>query len=357
MSIRSARSLFLSLSLSLWPLLGCVDPPESSEPVGKLSAALQFPLTHHDVISVRFDVMAAGGGCDDAALASKTIPLESEPLPASVAGPGSGMHQFADGLFVLAPGSYLVCATPLTGSGPSAECGRAQNTATVVAGQTAEVLLVSQCQGKPNGGLDVVVALNDPPQITGLDLTPSKFITTCEQATLAVTATDPDGDAISYVWAVLSGPEGSSLHPGGTTATFSGPAGDYLLAITASDVHGASTMLTFPVHVSAATCAAPPAVQAIFNLRCFSCHIANSAGGLSLATPEAAFANLVGVHAVGTGCMDRVRVIPGSPATSYLIAKLRNIPPICGLPMPRNRPPLPEEEIATIESWINGLPH
>ena len=85
MSIRLARSLCLSLFLC--PLFGCVDPPESSEPVGKLSAALQFPLTQHDVISVRFDVVAAGGGCDDAALATRTIPLESEPLPASVAGP------------------------------------------------------------------------------------------------------------------------------------------------------------------------------------------------------------------------------------------------------------------------------
>jgi hypothetical protein len=55
--------------------------------------------------------------------------------------------------------------------------------------------------------------------------------------------------------------------------------------------------------------------------------------------------------------MDRVRVIAGDPAGSYLIAKLRNIPPICGVQMPRNRPPLPEEEIATIEAWIAGLPH
>ena len=355
MTIRSARNLWVSLLLS--PLLACADPPETPPAVGALSAALQFPLSAHDVTAVRFDIVPAGGSCDDPALTSKNIPLESEPLPASIAGPGAGMHQFADGLFVLAPGSYLACATPLAGGAPSVDCARAQATAVVVAGQTTEALLVSQCQGKPSGGLDVVVALNDPPQIGGLELSPSTFITTCEQATLTVTATDPDGDAISYAWEVVSGPSGPSLHPAGAAATFSGPAGDYLLSVKATDVHGASTVLTFPVHVSAATCAVPPAVQAIFTMRCFSCHIANSAGGLSLATPEAAFANLVGVSAVGAGCMDRVRVVPGSAATSYLIAKLRNIPPICGLPMPRNRPPLPEEEIATIEAWIAGLPH
>jgi hypothetical protein len=354
MSGPSARSLWLPLALL--PLLSCADPPDPG-PVGRLSAALQFPLVQHDVTSVRFDVVTAGGSCDDPALATRTVTLESEPLPASVSGAGSGMHQFADGLFVLAPGQYLVCATPLAAAGPSADCGRAQSPAQVVAEQTNEVLLVSQCRGKPNGGLDVVVALNDPPQITGLDLAPSKFVTVCESVAITVTATDPDGDAITHAWAVLSGPAGSSLHPSGATATFSGPAGDYLLAVTATDVHGASTTLSFPVHVSAATCAVPAAVQDIFNLRCFSCHVAASAGGLSLANAETSFANLVGVHALGSGCMERIRVVPGSHDTSYLIAKLRNIAPICGLPMPRNRPPLPEPEIATIEAWIDGLPH
>jgi len=351
----SGPSARLRLLLVLLPS-SCADPPDPG-PIGQLSAALQFPLTQHDVTSVRFDVIAAGGTCDDAAIATRTVVLESEPLPSSVAGAGSGMHQFADGLFVLAPGQYLVCATPLAASGPSAECARAQAPAQVVAEQTSEVLLVSQCRGKPNGGLDVVVALNDPPQITGLDIAPSKFVTVCESAAITVTATDPDGDAIAFTWAVVSGPAGSSLHPSGAAATFSGQAGDYLLAVTATDVHAASTMLSFPVHVSAATCAVPAAVQDIFNLRCFSCHVAASAGGLSLATAQASFANLVGVHAVGSGCMDRVRVVPGSPETSYLVAKLRNIPPICGLPMPRNRPPLPEAEIAAIEAWIGGLPH
>src|SRR5436190_89524 len=265
MKVRSMCTVWISLLLAL---PACTDPPDPVQPVGRLSAALQFPVNPHDVTAVRFDVVAAGGSCDAAAVASKTIALETEPLPASVAGPGAGMHQFADGLFVLAPGSYLVCATPLAAAGPSADCGRAQSPAQVVADQTSEVVLVSQCRGNPSGGLDVVVALNDPPRIGALDIAPSKFVTVCQSAALTVTATDPDDDAISYTWSVLSGPEGASLRAAGATATFSGPAGDYLLSVTATDVHGASTMLSFPVHVSAAVCAVAAPVQELFNLRC-----------------------------------------------------------------------------------------
>jgi hypothetical protein len=355
MTIRSSCTVWLCLSLLA--LSACTDPPDAAQPTGRLSASLQIPLTSHDVTAVRFDVVAAGGTCDDLPLATRTVSLEEEPLPASVAGMGSGMHRFADGLFLLPPGPCRVCATPLDAAGPSAECARAQGTAEVIADQTTEVLLVSQCRGQASGGLDVVVALNDPPVIGALDIAPSKFVTVCQSAALAVTASDPDGDAISYQWAVLSGPDGASLRPSGATATFSGPAGDYLLAVTARDVHDAATTLTFPVHVSAAVCAVAAPVQDIFNLRCSPCHTAAVSGGLSLATAETSFANLVGVHAAGSGCMDRLRVVPGSPATSYIIAKLRNIQPLCGLPMPRNRPPLAEAEIATIEAWIAGLPH
>jgi hypothetical protein len=335
----------------------CTDPEDPVQPTGRLSAALQVSPSSHDVTAVKFDVVAAGGSCSDTPLASATIPLEDEPLPASVAGPGSGMHRFADRLFLLPPGPCRVCATPLAGAAPSMECARAEAAAEVVAGQTSEILLVSQCRGQATGGLDVVVGLNDPPVIGALDIAPSKFITVCQSAALAVSASDPDGDDLSVSWAVVSGPDGASLRPAGRTATFSGPAGDYQLAVTATDVHTATATLRFPIHVSTATCAAPPPVQDLFALRCSPCHTAMAAGGLSLASAEAAYANLVGVHAAGSGCMDRVRVVAGSPTTSYLVAKLRNIPPICGLPMPRNRPALPEPELATIEAWIAGLPH
>ena len=50
-------------------------------------------------------------------------------------------------------------------------------------------------------------------------------------------------------------------------------------------------------------------------------------------------------------------MIPGDSAGSYLIAKLLGQEGICGVRMPRNLPPLPDEEIATIAAWIDALPH
>ncbi|HVR61525.1 MAG TPA: PKD domain-containing protein [Polyangia bacterium] len=337
--------------------LGCDGAPKT-DPVGSVSAALDFS-TPHDVTAVRFDVVAATGDCTATPVASQTVSVEAEPEPSSVSTSGSGMHSFADGLFVLPPGDYRLCATPLAGESSSQQCAPASVLATVVASQTNEVMMVSQCTGASSGGLDGVVTFNDPPRITALAISPSKFITVCQSAAITVTASDPDGDALSYAWAVVSPATGGSLSGTGPSATFASPggAGDYVLSVTVTDVHGASTSLTFPVHVSAATCAVPDAVQGLFAARCSPCHLPGTSGGLHLDPATASYANLVGQHAAGAGCMSQVRVVPGDPAGSYIIAKLRGLPGICGMRMPRGLPPLVESDINVIENWIASLPH
>jgi hypothetical protein len=304
---------------------------------------------------VRIDVVGAEDGCDAEPLYSETIGLEGEALTASLA--MSGVHAFADGFFVLPPGSYRVCGTPLAGESPSEECGTAESEVAVEAGTTSEVVLISQCTGGANGAVDVVVSLNDAPVITELSLDPSKFITVCESVHLVATASDPNDDALSYSWTVSSGPEGSTLHSDGAAATFFGPVGDYVLTLGVSDGHGGSASLEFPIHVTDAVCEVSPAVQDIFTARCTPSHTVGSSGGLHLDPASSSFANLVGVHSGSAACADRVRVIPGDAASSYLVAKLRGTAGICGVPMPRNQPALPEEEIQVIEDWINGLPH
>ncbi|HYQ15222.1 MAG TPA: hypothetical protein VEQ58_05685, partial [Polyangiaceae bacterium] len=111
------------------------------------------------------------------------------------------------------------------------------------------------------------------------------------------------------------------------------------------------------LHVADATCVVAPEVQNILINNCAPCHTTGSSGGLKLDPADVAYSSLVG-HSVGAAaCSSQTRVIPGDAAGSYLIAKLRNTPGICGVQMPRGRPPLAEADIQTIESWIDALPH
>ena len=329
--------------------------PGGEGELGSLQASIQLSDVAHDVTGARFDVVPSGQGCDSVPLFTKTVSLEGEALPASLA--ESGTHTFGDALFVLPAGSYHVCATPLAGEAPSAECGATDGDADVSAGVTTEVVLTSQCGGNANGGLGVVVSLNDSPEITDIELDPSQFISVCETLHLAATATDPNDDALTYSWSITSGPEGAILRASAADATFSGPAGDYTLTLSVEDGHGGNNSLDFPVSVSGAVCQVAAAVQQIFTQRCTPCHTTGSSGGLHLDPATASFANLVGVHVASSACNTRTRVVPGDAASSYIIAKLRGASDICGLRMPRNLPPLPEEEIQTIEAWINDLPH
>ncbi|WP_437600272.1 PKD domain-containing protein [Sorangium sp. So ce590] len=224
---------------------------------GAIHAALAVRGARHDVTAIHYKVVGAGSTCGDAPLAEATSALEPEALPGSVLPASSGTHAGDSVVFLLPPGNYRVCATPMSDAAPSSECAPTEGTAYVAAEATTEVLLVSQCGGGANGGLDTVVALNDPPRINDLDIAPSKFISRCETATITVGAEDPDGDPISFAWSITASPSGSSpaLQATGAASSFSTDMpGDYQVQVTVSDVYAASSSLTFPVHVSAEDC-------------------------------------------------------------------------------------------------------
>lgn len=224
--------------------------------LGRIRAALTVPEeAKHDVTMASFKVVAADGDCDDEPLATTTTAIETETLVGSLDPSQSpGYRAFADGLLTLPPGDYKVCVQPLKADGtPSDECALAEGTGTVFPELTTEIVLISQCDGVANGALDVVVALNDPPLITNITIDESKFITTCETATITIEAEDPNNDALTYAWEVVSGPSGGILNGGESTATFTSQvAGDYEIKVTVFDVTGARTSLTFPIHISEA---------------------------------------------------------------------------------------------------------
>jgi hypothetical protein len=234
----------------------CADKtPEQKESgsTGQLAAALSAGSLY-DVAAVRFRIVSAAQTCTDTPLFERTIPLRTDHGSNSGEPPNSSdTHPSSDVLFVLEPGDYRICAQPLKAdSTPSVECGLAQATARVFPRVTTEVTLVSQCQGDAKGGLGITTILNGPPHIDNLIIEPS-FLTSCDKAKLTVTASDPNGDAISYAWELTLGD--AAFSPSDNTVTF-GPAsaGDYEVRATVKDSHDATSSLAIPLHVSTGAC-------------------------------------------------------------------------------------------------------
>jgi len=97
-------------------------------------------------------------------------------------------------------------------------------------------------------------------------------------------------------------------------------------------------------------------IQPIFTNSCggrTGCHLTTTrpAGNLSLLAGKS-YAQLVNVPA--DACAGRVRVVPGSPETSYLIDKLRARNMCRGVQMPASATPLSEPTLQLLEAWICG---
>lgn len=253
------RSFLVATLLAAFAATACANSDDEGGrdgATGTLSAQISVSEeAKHDVAYAHFVVVPAGGSCTDIPIAETTGVMEDEELQANLdpSGTASG-RAFIDGFMVLPPGDYMICATPLQENGvPSEECAMATAEVTVTAEVTTNVTLVSQCEGDPNGGVNPVLTFNDPPLIEDVNIGPSKFIDTCQTAELEVIATDPNDDALSYDWEVLSGPEGYTLIENGATAQLTpGAAGDYEVRVTVYDALGGVAHLDFPVHVAQA---------------------------------------------------------------------------------------------------------
>ena len=91
---------------------------------------------------------------------------------------------------------------------------------------------------------------------------------------------------------------------------------------------------------------------------CVTCHTnvgRNPAGGLNLVA-DGAYSQVLAPSSRKPGA---IRVIPGDPANSYLLHKLKGSADIVGVRMPQNGPPyLTDGQIRIIERWIEiGAPN
>jgi hypothetical protein len=107
---------------------------------------------------------------------------------------------------------------------------------------------------------------------------------------------------------------------------------------------------------------APPAAATLSELQasvftpiCSGCHTGGGESlpsAMNLSNAEASFASLVGVASIQQSTLDRVS--PGDADNSYLIHKIEGAPSITGARMPFGGPPLDQETIDRMRSWIDA---
>ncbi len=201
---------------------------------------------------------------------------------------------------------------------------------------------------------------NSPPN--GIIVTPETDVTILEGETVDFTgsATDPDGDEITYHWDFGDSLSSTSLSPGPHTYDQSGT---YTVTFSVSDARGAvdptPDQRTITVEGGGGELATLTAVQTrIFDTSCaFSgCHGGSApAMGMDLSS-GAAYSNIVNIASGEQPSIDRIE--PYDPERSYLYLKVIDDPAISGSRMPRGAPALAQELLDLLRDWIErGAPN
>lgn len=250
------RLPLFQLALTLILVAGCADPtPELSH--GDIHLAIRGGPVD-GIEGMRVEILNRAG----ATIASRDVPLLSQSLPPSQLPDAGGEHDFTDAYFVVPAGPNTVRVTPLDVRGlPNSLCRPGTAAVEVVARHTTEVVVIAQCQGGQNGGIDVVAVPNQAPSINNLSFQPAKFVRPCEKLQIQADATDPDNDPVTYRFSVLTTPPAADydFNSTGNVLDFAArTAGDYSAEVTACDSLGGCTSLSFPIHVAGNNDLCPP---------------------------------------------------------------------------------------------------
>jgi hypothetical protein len=206
---------------------------------------------------------------------------------------------------------------------------------------TLQVTVTDDHGGSVSGTVNITVQKVNQAPVVGANITGPNTLLAGSTGTFNISASDPDGDTLTYSW-TQTDPATQGTFVGSTSTTSS--------AQWYSPVVGSQTSVTLSVRVSDGQ--SPPVdrtitfpvtvpnyssdVRGVWTLGgCTSCHGTSGSGGLNL-TPTTPTA-LVNVTA-NASCSPAApaRVVPGDPDNSVLIRKMEGTS--CGSRMPQNNP-------------------
>ena len=209
--------------------------------------------------------------------------------------------------------------------------------------------------GTATGTIDIsVLKVNQPPTVAATITGPSTLVAGYT-GTFSITATDPDGDALTYSWNQTA-PATQGTFVGSRTGTSSqwfspveSAQTSFTFSVSVTDGQSTPVVRTLSVPVTVPHYSAD--VQSVFAAPpCTGCH--GSSGGLNLSAATS-YAALVNNNTNNAACSSLLRVAPGDPDNSTLVRKIEGT--ACGARMPRNNPTFFDSNpgmIIRVRSWI-----
>lgn len=268
---------------------------------------------------------------------------------------------------------YVLALSAVSTNGLFTCAGRASFN--VTAGMTVGVAVTLTCTAVGNNGNVVITGTTEVcASITSLSAAP---LETAVNTTVALAATATAGAvAPMFLWTASAGTFDNAASP---SPVFTCPPTPADVTITVNVTPTAPSCTTTSQSVTVTCDTLNPTFTNIYatiiGMRCISCHRPGgggvTVGGLDMSTQAAAYANLVGVAAAGTGAgtsgvtcaslaPNLLRVTPNDAAASLLhdkvSSKLAGAQAACGSPMPNpaSAPPLTQAQIDLIAAWINA---